>query len=123
MMRLGQEKESINVVSDQIGTPTFAGDLADAIVKILPQINRNTSGIYHYTNLGVCSWYDFATAIMNIAKSKCQVNAIPSSEYPTAATRPFYSVLDKTKIMQTFGIQIPHWHASLINCMQQLQHM
>ena len=123
MMRLGQEKESINVVSDQIGTPTFAGDLAGAIVKILPQINRNTSGIYHYTNLGVCSWYDFATAIMNIAKSKCRVNAIPSSEYPTAATRPFYSVLDKTKIMQTFGIQIPHWHASLINCMQQLQHM
>lgn len=121
MLRLGEQRETINVVCDQIGTPTYAGDLADAIVKILPQINRDTAGIYHYTNLGVCSWYDFATAIMELGGRKCHVNAIPTSEYPTAATRPFYSVLDKTKIVKTFDIAIPHWHDALRRCLPLIQ--
>ena len=121
MLRLGEQRETINVVCDQIGTPTYAGDLADAIVKILPQINRDTAGIYHYTNLGVCSWYDFATAIMELGGRKCHVNAIPTSEYPTAATRPFYSVLDKTKIVKTFDTAIPHWHDALSRCLPLIQ--
>lgn len=121
MLRLGAQRETINVVCDQIGTPTYADDLADTIVKILPQINRDTAGIYHYTNLGVCSWYDFATAIMELGGRKCHVNAIPTSEYPTAATRPFYSVLDKAKIVKTFDITIPHWHDALRRCLPQIQ--
>ena len=121
MLCLCEQRETINVVCDQIGTPTYAGDLADAIVKILPQINRDTAGIYHYTNLGVCSWYDFATAIMELGGRKCHVNAIPTSEYPTAATRPFYSVLDKTKIVKTFDITIPHWHDALRRCLPLIQ--
>ena len=120
MRRLGAEKESINVVADQIGTPTYAGDLAAAIVKILPQMNKQNSGIYHFTNMGVCSWYDFATEIMAQSKLKCVVNPINSSEYPTRATRPFYSVLDKTKIMKTFGIEINHWKKSLMKCIKEL---
>lgn len=113
MRRLGSEKETINVVADQIGTPTFAGDLAQAIVNILPQINTSNKGIYHYTNEGVCSWYDFATEIMNLSGLNCKVNPIPSSAYPTKATRPFYSVLDKEKIKRVFNIKIPHWKKSL----------
>ena len=121
MLRLGAERESINVVCDQIGSPTYAGDLADAIVQILPQINTENTGVYHYTNMGVCSWYDFATAIMELGGRKCRVNAIPTSEYPTAATRPFYSVLDKTKIIKTFNINIPHWHDALRRCLSLIQ--
>ena len=121
MRRLGAEKESINVVADQIGTPTYAGDLAAAIVKILPQMNKQNSGIYHFTNMGVCSWYDFATEIMAQSKLKCVVNPINSSEYPTRATRPFYSVLDKTKIMKTFGIEIDHWKVGLSKCISELK--
>ena len=120
MLRLGAERESINVVCDQIGSPTYAGDLADAIVQILPQINTENTGVYHYTNMGVCSWYDFATAIMELGGRKCRVNAIPTSEYPTAATRPFYSVLDKTKIIKTFNINIPHWHDALRRCLSNM---
>ena len=88
MRRLGAEKESINVVSDQIGTPTYAGDLADAIVQIIPQMTRENSGVYHFTNMGVCSWYDFASEIMEMSGLKCAVNPIKSSEYPTRAV-PF----------------------------------
>ena len=120
MRKLGAEKESINVVSDQIGSPTYAGDLAAAIVNILPQMNEQNRGIYHFTNMGVCSWYDFATEIMEQSNLKCVVNPINSSEYPTRATRPFYSVLDKTKIKQTFGLEIPHWKKSLVQCIKQL---
>jgi len=119
MRRLGAERDSINVVADQIGTPTFAGDLADAIVKIIPQISEQTSGIYHFTNEGVCSWYDFATEIMEMSGLKCDVHPIKSSEYPTRATRPFYSVLDKDKIKQTFGIEIEHWKKGLRKCIKQ----
>lgn len=119
MRRLGAEKESINVVNDQIGTPTYAGDLAEAIVKILPQISESTKGIYHFTNEGVCSWYDFASEIMEQSGLKCQVNPIPSSAYPTKANRPFYSVLDKSKIKEVFNINIQHWKKGLEKCLKQ----
>lgn len=120
MRRLGTERDSINVVSDQIGTPTFARNLADAIVKIIPQMSPEKSGIYHYTNMGVCSWYDFASEIMEISGLKCNVNPIKSEQYPTPAPRPFYSVLDKTKIIDAFGIEIPHWKKGLKQCINEL---
>ena len=113
MRRLGAEKDSLNVVVDQIGSPTFAGDLAKAIVAILPQMNESNKGIYHYTNEGVCSWYDFATEIMSLSGLSCKVNPIPSSAYPTKAARPFYSVLSKEKIKSVFNLEIPHWKKSL----------
>ena len=119
MRRLGAEKDSINVVADQIGTPTYAGDLAEAIVQILPQISESTHGIYHFTNEGVCSWYDFATEIMDQSGLSCRVNPIPSSAYPTKATRPFYSVLDKSKIKEVFNINIQHWKKGLEKCLKQ----
>lgn len=119
MRRLGAERDNINVVCDQIGTPTYAGDLADAIVQIIPQMSEQTSGIYHFTNDGVCSWYDFATEIMDMSGLNCIVNPIKSSAYPTRATRPFYSVLDKDKIKQTFGIEIEHWKKGLKKCLKQ----
>ena len=120
MRKLGSEKESINVVADQIGTPTYAGDLADAIVKILPQINLKNRGIYHFTNMGVCSWYDFAHEIMDLSGLQCRVNPIKTTEYPTRAKRPYYSVLDKSDIINTFGVEIPHWKDSLKKCISEL---
>lgn len=119
MRRLGAERDSINVVSDQIGTPTYAGDLADAIVQIIPQMTPENSGVYHFTNMGVCSWYDFATEIMDLSGLNCLVNPIKSSEYPTRAVRPFYSVLDKSKIQKVFNIKINHWKRSLQTCLKQ----
>lgn len=120
MRRLGAEKAEINVVSDQIGSPTYAADLANAIVKIIPQMNKENSGIYHFTNEGICSWYDFAKEIMEMSELKCLVKPIKSSQYPTAATRPFYSVLDKDKIKLVFGININHWKDSLKKCISVL---
>ncbi len=120
MLRLGAEKTDINVVNDQIGTPTCAADLARAIVKILPQLNTENSGIYHFTDEGVCSWYDFATEIMSMSGSQCNVHPIPTSMYPTRAVRPAYSVLDKTDIKNVFGIEIPHWRKSLQRCLGQI---
>ena len=119
MRRLGAEKESISVVSDQIGTPTYAGDLADAIVQIIPQMTRENTGIYHFTNMGVCSWYDFASEIMEMSGLVCTVNPIKSSEYPTRAVRPFYSVLDKSKIQNVFNVKIQHWKKGLEKCLKQ----
>ena len=120
MRRLGAEKESLNVVADQIGTPTYAGDLAKAIVQILPQMSTINKGVYHFTNEGVCSWYDFARKIMELSGLSCKVNPIPSSAYPTKATRPFYSVLDKSKLKETFNINIQHWEEGLKDCLNQL---
>lgn len=119
MRRLGAEKESLNVVADQIGTPTYAADLAKAIKQILPQMSKENKGVYHFTDEGVCSWYDFARKIMELSGLKCKVNPIPSSAYPTKATRPFYSVLDKCKIKQTFNVEIPHWEEGLKQCLKQ----
>ncbi|MCB2195726.1 MAG: dTDP-4-dehydrorhamnose reductase [Bacteroidetes bacterium] len=116
MHRLCKEKESLNVVFDQIGTPTYAYDLALAILQIVDQSireNRFVPGIYHYSNEGVCSWYDFAKIIAHKSYSRCIINPIESKDYPTPVKRPFYSVLNKQKIKSTFNIEIPHWQDSL----------
>ena len=122
MLRLMKEKESINVVSDQLGCPTYAADLAAAIMHIitLNQSNKNT-GIYHYSNAGITNWYEFALTIKKLTDSNCIVNPIPTSQYPTAAKRPAYSVLDTTKIKETFGIAIPEWKESLGKCLEKLK--
>lgn len=119
MRKLGNERECLNVVFDQIGTPTNAYDLASAIVTILPQIKPEEKEIYHYTDEGVCSWYDFAVEIMKQSHLSCKVNPIESKDYPTPAPRPHYSVLNKTKIKQRFNITIPHWQEGLVSCLKQ----
>lgn len=118
MRRLGAERESLNVVYDQIGTPTYAADLAQTIVEMMPQIKSGTKEIYHLTDEGVCSWYDFACEIMSLSELKCRVCPIPSSAYPTKAKRPFYSVLSKEKIKRDFKITIPYWKESLVKCLK-----
>lgn len=120
MMRLGREKDSLGVVFDQIGTPTYAGDLAGAVYTMLHSPSW-TAGIYHYTNEGVCSWYDFTLAIHTYAGiTGCEVKPLHTSEYPTPASRPYYSVLDKTKIKETYGVSVPHWTVSLQECINKL---
>lgn len=120
MIRLGEERDALGVIFDQVGTPTYARDLALAIYAI---INKGVvRGIYHFSNEGVCSWYDFTVAIHRMAGiTHCKVNPIHTADYPTKAARPHYSVLDKTKIKHTFGIEIPHWEASLADCIQLLR--
>ena len=124
MIKLGSERESLNVIFDQVGTPTYAEDLADAILKAMDQTidtEHNKGGVYHFSNEGVCSWYDFTIKIHELAGIKtCKVNPIETKDYPTKAARPHYSVLNKTKIKQTFNITIPHWEASLKNCIKEL---
>lgn len=120
MRRLGAESESIGVVIDQIGTPTYAADLAAAIVAMLPQIKAGTKEIYHYSNEGVASWYDFACAIMQESGLNCAVRPLETHEYPTKATRPAYSVLNKAKIRRDFGFSIPHWMDGLKRCIAKL---
>ncbi len=119
MRRLGAERDVLKVVFDQVGTPTYAGDLAEAIVKILPTIKYGEKRIYHFSNEGVCSWYDFACEIMKLSGLACKVLPIESSEYPTKAARPSFSVLNKSKIKSDFSITIPHWTESLARCIKQ----
>lgn len=119
MMRLGKEKEELNVIFDQIGTPTYARDLAIAIMTAVEK--GIVPGIYHFSNEGVISWYDFTKAIHRLSGiTSCHVRPIHTEEYPTAATRPHYSVLDKTKIKKTYGIEIPYWEDSLAECINIL---
>lgn len=121
MIRLGKERESLGVVFDQIGTPTYAEDLARAIYAAINQ--GIVPGIYHFSNEGVCSWYDFTIAIHRIAGiTACKVRPLHTDEYPAKAPRPNYSVLDKTKIKTTFGIEIPHWEESLTKCINKNNH-
>ncbi len=124
MIKLGSERESLNVIFDQVGTPTYALDLADAILKAMDQTidtEHDKGGVYHFSNEGVCSWYDFTIKIHEIAGiNTCKVNPIETKDYPTKAARPHYSVLNKTKIKQTFNITIPHWEASLKDCIKEL---
>ena len=121
MMRLGVEREELSVVADQIGSPTCAADLAQAILAIL-QAETFVPGIYHFSNEGACSWYDFTVAIHRLAGiTTCRVKPIRSDEYPSRAHRPFYSVLDKSRIKQTYGLTIPHWYESLSHCIKLLQ--
>lgn len=119
MIRLGKEKTELGVIFDQIGTPTYARDLA---VAIMTAVDKGIeTGVYHFSNEGVISWYDFTKAIHRIAGIKdCKVRPLHTSEYPTAANRPAYSVLDKTKIKQTYGIEIPYWEDSLKDCIERL---
>ena len=120
MLRLGRERESLGVVFDQIGTPTYAADLAQAIFAAIEQ--GIVPGIYHFSDEGVCSWYDFTVAIHRLAGiTTCRVSPLHTDEYPAKAPRPNYSVLDKTKIKQTFGIHIPHWEESLAVCLRKLE--
>lgn len=114
MMRLSEEKESLNVVSDQVGTPTYSADLATAILKIISFYDKSRiCGTYHYSNEGAISWYDFAHAIIEITKASCKVFPIESKDFPAKANRPFYSVLNKSKIKANFNISIPYWLDSL----------
>lgn len=112
MLRLADERPELSVVCDQIGTPTYAGDLARVIHQLIMS-DKWVAGIYHYTNEGVTSWYDFAKAIFEIAGKQVNVKPVPSSAYPTPAKRPLYSVLSKNKIKNTYGIEIPYWRDSL----------
>lgn len=121
MLKLSKEKESITVVSDQIGSPTYAKDLALAILQIIPQINSEGLQIYHYANKGRCSWFDFASAIMKIAQQNCEVLPIPSSAFKTKAKRPKYSLLDTDKIQHTFNLEIPTWEDALRECVLKLE--
>ena len=120
MIRLGREKEQLGVIFDQIGTPTYARDLAKIIMVAIEKGIQ--PGIYHFSNEGVISWYDFTKAIHRIAGiTTCKVLPLHTSEYPTAATRPAYSVLDKTKIKKTYGVEIPYWETSLNECIKLIE--
>ncbi len=121
MLRLMGEKDSLNVVSDQVGSPTYAYDLAKALLSMIEVFVKDPTkagGVYHYSNEGVISWYDFAVAIKEIAGKECNVSAIPTTAYPTPARRPAYSVLDKSKIIADFSLQIPAWRESLMQFFQ-----
>ena len=121
MLRLTKEKETLSVVFDQVGTPTYAGDLAMTIFSIIEGDYYNgNEGIYHFSNEGVCSWYDFAREIATAVGHTCQINPCHSSEFPSKVTRPPYSVLDKSKIKKTFGVDIPHWRESMIYCLKRI---
>ena len=121
MLRLMKEREQISVVSDQVGCPTYAADLAGAIMQIITTKNiEEQAGIYNYSNAGVINWHQFAIAIKELSNSKCLVNPIPSSQYPTPAKRPAYSVLDTSKIQKNFNILIPEWKDSLQKCLALL---
>lgn len=122
MLRLTSERDTLDVVFDQVGTPTYAGDLADAIIEIIDtRLYKDTPGIYHFSDEGVCSWYDFAVEIARLAgNTGCHIRPCHSDEFPTKAQRPSFSVLDKTKIKNTFGIAIPHWRDSLAVCVETL---
>jgi len=117
MLRLGKEKGSLGVIFDQVGTPTYAKDLARAILDILPDINNEKVEIYNYSNEGVLSWYDFSKEIMRMAKLNCKINPIETKEYPTPAQRPHYSLLNKSKIKKEFNLTIPYWKDSLDECL------
>jgi dTDP-4-dehydrorhamnose reductase len=124
MLRLSNERSELNVVCDQQGTPTYAADLAQTILSIISYTEKENifySGIYHYSNEGITNWFDFTKKILQLAERKnCKVNPIATKQYPTKAKRPMYSVLDKTKIKNTFRIPIPGWEESLENCIKKL---
>lgn len=123
MLRLGAERPSLSVVFDQTGTPTYAPDLAEAVMNIIGKVEADENlkvqmaGIWHYSNEGVTSWYDFAVAIMEIKNLPCKVSPIETWQYPTPAQRPPFSVLNKSKIKAVFGLEIPHWRESLRKCL------
>ncbi|MCG8580852.1 MAG: dTDP-4-dehydrorhamnose reductase [Bacteroidales bacterium] len=125
MIRLGQEREELGVIFDQVGTPTYAGDLADTILHIIESDNNQSisfaPGIYHYSNEGVASWYDFTLAILEKMNISCKVKPIETKDYPTPAPRPHYSVLNKVKIKAVYNIEIPYWRDSLDVCLSKMK--
>ena len=122
MINYGREREILNVVFDQIGTPTYAADLARIILELIPQwITLSSPEVFHYSNEGVTSWYDFTLAIHELAGIRCRVNPIETKDYPLPATRPFYSVLNKEKIKKKYGVKIPHWRESLKICLSKIE--
>ena len=123
MLNLTSTKPELKVVFDQVGTPTYAGDLADAIFSIIESRSfKGNEGIYHYSNEGVCSWFDFTKAIAEIADHRdCDIQPCHSDEFPSKVVRPSYSVLDKTKFKNTFGLRIPYWTDSLKTCIKNLK--
>jgi dTDP-4-dehydrorhamnose reductase len=124
MLRLMSEKDEIKVVNDQYGSPTYAADLAEAILTIITSLTKGNNkhhGIYHYSNAGAINWYEFAIAIKELSGSSCKVNSIPTSDYPTVAGRPRYSVLDKAAIQKEFGIVLKDWKESLKECLKKLR--
>ena len=125
MLRLGNEKENLGVIFDQVGTPTYARDLAKTCLEILTGVNSgnisNNGNLYHYSNEGVASWYDFAISIMELGGENCKVKPIQTKDYPTLAKRPQYSVLNKSKIKTDFKIEIPYWRDSLKDCIEKIK--
>lgn len=120
VLRLGKERDELRFIFDQVGTPTYAGDLAIAMLTVLEQaeVGKFIPGIYHFSDEGVCSWYDFTVKILQIAGMEKRVIPIETKDYPTPARRPHYSVLNKGKIKSTYGLTIPHWETSLVHCMK-----
>jgi len=124
MLRLGRERDELGVIFDQVGTPTYARDLAEAILEIIQNSKfgiLHSVEVYHYSNEGTCSWYDFAKAIFEMSNISCNVKPIETKEYPTPATRPHYSLLNKAKIKNSFSITIPYWRDSLINALAKME--
>ena len=121
MQSLTATHDTLKVVFDQVGTPTFAGDLADTIAHIINTGQTNKTGIYHFSNEGVCSWYDFAKMICKLSGNTCDISPCYSKEFPSPVKRPHFSVLDKRKIKETFGIKVPYWTDSLEVCIKQLE--
>jgi dTDP-4-dehydrorhamnose reductase len=119
MLKLGRERDELRVIWDQLGTPTYAIDLAGCILHII-ESQSPAYGLYHYSNEGATSWYDFATAIFELARLPVKTVPIRTAEYPTKATRPAYSVMDKSKVKQALGLAIPHWRTSLQTCLERL---
>lgn len=120
MLRLGKEKKSLGVIFDQVGSPTYAKDLAKTILDIIPNINNEKVQIFNYSNEGVLSWYDFAKEIMKMAKLNCKINPIETFQYPTPAIRPHFSVLNKSRIKSSFNIEVPYWKDGLDDCLKRL---
>lgn len=120
MLRLGKERDELGVIFDQVGSPTYAKDLAKVILDIIPKIKNEKVEIYHYSNEGALSWYDFAKEIMKMAKIDCKINPIETYQYPTPASRPHYSLLNKAKIKKDFNVEVPYWKDSLDKCLRKL---
>ncbi|MEI6093677.1 MAG: sugar nucleotide-binding protein, partial [bacterium] len=120
IIKHAKEKNELRVVNDQIGSPTYAEDLADVILQIIPRIKKGTREIFHYSNEGIASWYDFAVKIIELKKLNCKIIPIEAKDYPTAAQRPEYSVMDKSKIKDFFDIKMYDWQSSLKKCISKL---
>lgn len=120
MLRLGKGRDQLNVIDDQVGAPTYALDLAKCVLDILPKLEHNGVEVQHYQNEGICSWFDFAKAIMEIGNISCSINPIPTSKYPTPAKRPAYSILSTEQLKDKYDLSIPYWRDSLKYCIKRL---